>query len=265
MNATSTPPTRDEGAVPGLSIDNGVATITLRRPAHRNRLHSEDLRTLIKHFGAINDDLSVRVAVLTGEVMAERPVFCAGYHLGQHGGEHAEATFEQVADALEALRPVSVCALNGSVYGGATDLVLACDFALGVEGMEMRMPAAALGMHYYPSGIARYVSRLGLTNAKRAFLAAETFQAQDLLGMGYVQRLVAAADHADEVQALVERLKLLAPLAVQTLKLSLNEVARGDYNPTRLRQRQTDSQKSRDFAEGCRAFAERRPSVFIGA
>ena len=267
MTMTANHP-RETGAAPGstplLSVQGGVATITLNRPAHRNRLHNDDLRVLMQHFRAIQDDASIRVAVLTGQVLAQRPVFCAGYHIGQHGSEHADAPFEQVADALEALRPVTVCALNGSVYGGATDLVLACDFAIGVEGMEMRMPAAVLGMHYYPGGMSRYVSRLGLANAKRAFLAAEPFAAPELLRMGYVQQLAPADQHATAVQALVGRLHALAPLAVQTLKASLNEVARGDFEAQRLRARQHLTQASRDFAEGCQAFGERRVPVFTG-
>ena len=249
---------------PLLHLQDSVATITLNRPAHRNRLHNDDLRVLLEHFRMINANAAVRAVVLTGRVLEQRPVFCAGYHIGQHGSEHADAGFEQVADALEALRPVTVCALNGSVYGGATDLVLACDFAVGVAGMEMRMPAAALGMHYYPGGIARYVSRLGLANAKRAFLAAQAFAAEELLHMGYIQELVAADQHAGAVQKLVDQVRGLAPLALQTLKASLNEVARGDFNAARLRERQHSTQASQDFAEGCLAFAERRLPVFRG-
>lgn len=154
------------------SADGRCARITLRRPAHRNRLHAEDLLALRAHFRAIDADPAIRVVVLDAQVQGPRPVFCAGYHLGEHGGEHPDATFEQVADALEHLRPVTVCALAGSVYGGATDLVLACDFAIGVTGLQARMPAAALGLHYYPGGLSRFVSRLGLVQAKRAFLAA---------------------------------------------------------------------------------------------
>lgn len=254
----------EPGSTPLLTLEGGVATLTLNRPAHRNRLHNDDLRVLLQHFQAINDDASVRVAVLTGSVLPERPVFCAGYHIGQHGGEHADATFEAVADALEALRPVTVCALNGSVYGGATDFALACDFAIGVEGMEMRMPAAALGLHYYPGGISRYVSRLGLVNAKRAFLGAETFAAPELLRMGYVQQLVPAEQFAAAVESRLHQLLQMAPLALQTLKASLNEVARGDFDAARLRERQHFTQASRDFAEGCQAFGERRKPAFTG-
>ena len=257
-------PETDTGTPPLLAVHNGVATLTLNRPAHRNRLHDDDLRTLLEHFRAIDADASVRVVVLAGQVLAERPVFCSGYHLGQIGTERAGDSFEPVADALEALRPLTIAALNGSVYGGATDLVLACDFAIGMHGIEMRMPAGALGLHYYPSGISRFVARLGVTWAKQVFLGAATFGSDQLLAMGFVQRLVAQADHAAAVQHQVEALCALAPLAVQGMKASLNEVARGEYDVVRLRARHQHTQASSDFAEGRRAFAERRAPVFTG-
>jgi enoyl-CoA hydratase/carnithine racemase len=249
---------------PLLECRAGVATITLNRPAHRNRLHGGDLVVLLDHFRAVDRDPAVRVMVLAARVLPQRPVFCAGYHMGEHGQEQEGAGFEEVADALERLRPVTICALNGSVHGGATDFALACDFAIGVRGMEMRMPAAAIGLHYYPGGLLRYVSRLGVANARRAFLAAQTFTDQELLAMHYVSELAEPAAHADAVQALATRLLALAPLAQQALKRSLNEIARGDYDPERLRERQRATQASADFAEGCRAFAERRPAVFKG-
>lgn len=249
---------------PRLEIDGPVATITLNRPAHRNRLHDEDLRALLRHFEAIDADTTIRVAVLTGHVLPERPVFCAGYHLGDDADAPAGDRFEQVADALERLRPVTVAAVNGSVYGGATDLVLACDFALGLEGMEMRMPALQLGLHYYPGGIARYVSRLGVVHAKRAFLGADTFGDHELLAMGFVGELAPAANFDAAVQRRVSGLLALAPLAQQLMKRSLDEVARGEFDATRLRERLQRTQRSEDFAEGCRAFAARRAPVFQG-
>ena len=251
---------------PALSYchEGRCAILSLRRPAHRNRLHRDDLVALMAHFRAIEADPQVQVVVLTAQVLPQRPVFCAGYHIGEHGQEDPQATFEQVADTLENLRPVTVCALNGSVYGGATDLVLACDFALGVQGMQARMPAAALGLHYYPGGVSRFVSRLGLANAKRAFLGAQTFDAAEMQRIGFVQDIVPAAGHADAVQARVQQLLALAPLALQSLKASLNEIARGDFDPPRLRARMHMTQASQDFIGACPAFVEKRPPVFHG-
>ena len=78
----------DPGQAPALtrSADGRCARITLRRPAHRNRLHAEDLLALRAHFRAIDADPAIRVVVLDAQVQGPRPVFCAGYHLGEHGG-----------------------------------------------------------------------------------------------------------------------------------------------------------------------------------
>ncbi len=88
------------------------------------------------------------------------------------------------------MRPISICALNGSVYGGATDVVLACDLRIGLLGIEWRMPATALGLHYYPSGLQRYVSRFGLAATKRAFLTARPFTDRQLEALGLFEALV---------------------------------------------------------------------------
>ena len=80
--------------------------------------------------------------------------FCSGYDIGSIGGDR-RIDFAAVVDAVEQARPVCIAVLHGSVYGGATDLALACDFRLGAEGIDMFMPAARLGMHYYRSGLER--------------------------------------------------------------------------------------------------------------
>lgn len=251
-------------SAPSLAVQGRVATICLNRPKYKNRLERDDLVALMAHFEAINKDKQIRVVVLTSQTMGERPVFCSGYNIGQHGEEAPQATFEMVADTLENLRPVTVCALNGSVYGGATDLVLACDFAIGQSNMEMRMPAAALGLHYYPGGISRFVSRLGVAFAKRAFLGAEKFKGNELLQMNYVQALVPTEEHTDVVKKKVETLLQLGPLALALLKKSINEVARGEFDATRLRQRMHETQQSEDFKDACQAFVDKRPANFKG-
>src|SRR3546814_18389703 len=88
--------------------------------------------------------------------------------------------FERVLDTLEQLPLPVVCALNGSVYGGATDLALCCDIRIGVRGSRLFMPAAKFGLHYYPGGLRRYVANLGLTSAKKLFLSARTIYAEEI-------------------------------------------------------------------------------------
>jgi len=207
----------------------------------------------------------VRVLVLTANTLPPTRVFSAGYHIGEFDDSgRAPMAFEQVPDALARVRALTVCALSGSVYGGATDLALACDFRIGIEGMELRMPAAALGLHYYPSGLRRYVARLGLGATRKLFLLAQPATGPELLAMGYLDRLVPSGEWGATLNALVQDVLALAPLAVQETKRSLNEIASGHYNEQRLREREHETCASADFAEGRAAFAERRKPVFRG-
>ena len=250
---------------PLLHLHDGRATITLNRPTHHNRLHVEDLLVLQQHVAALAADPGVRLLVLTGSGRS----FCSGFHLGDFDHQPAQPgagpqLFEQTVDALEALAVPSICRFNGSVYGGATDLALACDFRVGVAGMQLRMPAARLGLHYYPSGLRRYVSRLGLATAKRLFLLAEAVTADELLALGYLDKLVPAAQLDATVQALADALAAGAPLALRGMKLSLDEIARGEFHLSALRDREAACAASQDLQEGRLAMAEKRAPRFNG-
>jgi len=245
----------------------GCATLTLNRPRHLNRLHREDLLVLQGQIAELATDTSLRVVVLTGRGR----LFCAGFNLEELAAPEPDDTassdpqlFERTVDALEGLAIPTIARLNGSVFGGATDLALACDFRIGVQGMELCMPAARLGLHYYPSGLQRYVSRLGLSAAKRLFLLAQTVGADELLRIGYLDALVEPDGLDAAVRSMTEALLAGAPLALAGMKLSTNEIARGDINPSRLRERVDRCARSADLREGLLAMAARRTPRFRG-
>ena len=259
--------TETDPSTPIVRIDGPIATIVLNRPAQRNALHDADLHALLEAFARLDADTSVRVVVLAANTAGQsRPVFCAGYNLGgfDEGGRDP-GLFERVPDALEAMRPVTICALRGSVYGGATDLVLACDLRVGLAGTEFRMPAAALGLHYYPGGLRRYVTRLGPDLAKRAFLTARALPVEALAAAGAFDAMAPDAGGFDRaLEALAATVAGLAPLAAQSTKRSLNEIAQGRFDPAALRERERLAQASEDFAEGRAAIAQKRPPRFVG-
>jgi enoyl-CoA hydratase/carnithine racemase len=251
---------------PLLSIDGNLATLTLRRPSQRNSLTDEDLHTLLAHVDTLNASPDVTAVVLRADTTGQRqPVFSAGYHVGGFDQDPmAPLFFEKIPQAFEQLRPVTVCAMNGSVYGGATDLVLACDLRVGLQGTEWRMPACALGLHYYPSGLRRYVSRLGLQWSKRAFLLGQAMAVEALAQTDVFEAVVSAEEFEPTVQALLKQLSRMAPLALKSTKQSLNEIAAGLYSEPALKERSRHSVFSQDFAEGRAAFAEKRPPQFKG-
>ncbi len=258
----------EQATTPILSRAGAVATIRLNRPRHLNRIEPPDLAALAGLLAEVEADPALRVLVFTGTGRA----FSAGYHLGDLASRPDAAvttggpqlSFEDVATRLENLRVPVICRLNGGVYGGSTDLALACDFRIGLDSMEMFMPAARLGIHYYPSGMLRYTSRLGLNNAKRLFLTAEKLQAPELLAIGYLTQMETAATLDAAVVTLAERLAAMAPLAVQGMKKALNEIAHGVFDAAGCAARAKVSQQSEDVKEGLAAFREKRAPVFQG-
>jgi len=265
MNAPADRPA-DEASPPLLVIDGARATIRLNRPRHLNRLQPEDLDVLLALFDRIEADAALRVMVLTGTGRA----FSAGYDLGAiaeraagaEGQDGPGSAFEVVVNRLEDLALPTICRLNGGVYGGSTDLALACDFRIGVDTAEMFMPAARLGLHYYPSGIRRYVSRLGVDNAKRLFLTAEKINASEMLRIGYLTAMVPAASLDAEVDRLASRLASNAPAAMRGMKNAINEFAHGMLDEDAASRRHRDSMSGAEIQEGISAFAEKRPPRF---
>ena len=170
--------------------------------------------------------------------------------------------FEVVVNRLEDLGLPTICRLNGGVYGGATDLALACDFRIGTEACEMFMPAARLGLHYYASGIKRYVSRLGVDNAKKLFLTAEKIDAAEMLRIGYLTAMTPVKGLDAEVDRLASLLAGNAPLAMRGMKRTINEFARSALDEAAADRRARDSMHGEEIKEGVRAFGEKRPPKF---
>jgi enoyl-CoA hydratase len=265
MDQRSSPATDPASTTPLLEIDGARATIRLNRPKHLNRVQPEDLEVLLKLFDRIEADPAIRVMVLTGTGRA----FSAGYDLGSVAEraagvqeQTAGSAFEIVVNRLEDLAIPTICRINGGVYGGSTDLALACDFRIGVDSCEMFMPAARLGLHYYKSGIKRYVSRLGIDNAKRLFLTAERIGAPEMLRIGYLSAMVPAEAFDEEVDRLAAVLAGNAPVAMAGMKRAINEFARGGLDEDAADRRARDSMRSAEIREGMAAFKEKRRPKF---
>lgn len=248
-------------SAPNLDIEGSVARITLQRPRHANRLEPEDLELLLRHLATVEQAADVRVLLL----QARGKHFCSGFNIRAVPGLDAGALFEKLSNAWAEARPVTVAAIQGGVYGGATDLALACDFRLGTHACEMFVPAARLGLHFYRGGLERYVSRLGLSAAKRVLLGCETLDAQAMLSCGFLDRLLPDAQTLEqESQSLCEQLSLLAPLALLGMKKHLNAIAEGKLDAEALRADIARANASDDLSEGVRAWEERRPPRFVG-
>ncbi|TAK97952.1 MAG: enoyl-CoA hydratase/isomerase family protein [Rhodospirillaceae bacterium] len=253
-----------QGSSPELEIDGAVATLRLCRPARANRIEPGDLEVLMGHFRSLRDQhAQVRALVVT----ASGKHFSSGFDLGAIASvleTGANDAFAEMVDTLEALPQTTVCAINGGVFGGSTDLALACDFRLGVPETRMFMPAARFGLHYYASGLRRYLTRLGLNASKRLFLLAEELDARALLEIGYLTAIVPADRLQEEARALARRAARLAPLACAGMKSALNAMAANRYDPAEGARISRACMVSADLREGIAASREKRDPRFEG-
>lgn len=241
-------------------IDGPIGRITLDRPEAHNALDQSamrDLRRLLEDWSGRD----LRALVLTGRGRS----FCAGAALGDVAGQDwSENPLTAACDALEAFPCPTIAALNGGVYGGGVELALACDFRIGVTGMRAFAPPARLGIHYDPAGIRRAIDRLGSQAARRIFLLAETFDAEGLKALGFLDHLTAPEDLSAKAEELAQAAAGLAPLAVRGMKRTILELSRGTLDADAARARIEACFASADHAEGLAAQKEKRTPRFEG-
>jgi enoyl-CoA hydratase/carnithine racemase len=247
---------------PSLEINGKVATVRLLRPQFANRLSSDDLLQIQSHIHTINHHNEVMVL----QFQSTGKYFCSGYDLKSFGNKETPSSllFGETVDLIESARPMTIAAVNGGVFGGGTDLVLSCDFRIGVQGASMFMPAAKLGLHFYAGGMARYLTRLGIDQAKRLFLTAEKIDAHEMLRIGVLTKLVEPEQLQPCVNQLTDTLCEMAPLATLGIKKHLNLIARGDLRVDEINQAVKMSEHSEDLREGAAAWREKRAANFMG-
>jgi enoyl-CoA hydratase len=247
---------------PTLEITGHRATIRLQRPEKRNRIEPTDLVRLMELCDQIEADRNVRVAVLT----SSGPSFCSGFHLGALAeGEKLRVSFGDVCDRIQSLRVPILGRIAGNIHGGGTDLALSCDIRIAAAGIHLLMPAGKIGVHYYASGLRRFVEQLGPAATKRIFLTALPFEADELLRIGYLDEVVKTEELDHRIDTIAGAIESLAPLAVTGMKASINELAvdRGALRSVDARAKANFG--TNDHREAMQALREKRAPDFTGS
>jgi enoyl-CoA hydratase len=249
-----------QGSCPSLELSADRVVLWLNRSNQANRLDNDDIEVFQDLLAQVDADPRIRVLVLR----AKGGTFCSGYDLKSLAAVNNNKTpgFDRLVDKLEALRIPTIAALTGSLYGGGTDLVLACDFRIGVPGLVFSMPAARLGIHYYYGGMRRYVTRLGLAAAKRLFLCADRIGSEEMLRIGFLDEVTGMDEIDARIDALAKVLADNAPTAVQGMKMALNMIADGTADREAVEESWRQSLRSVDLGEGLAALAEKRRPNF---
>lgn len=200
----------------------GVATLTLARPDKHNALSAPMIAELSAAATALATDAAVRVVVLTGAGDS----FCAGGDLGWMQAQMAADSATRAAEAgklaamlgaLNALPKPVIGRIQGPAYGGGMGLLSVCDVAVGVSGARFGFTEARLGL--IPATIGPYVlARMGEAMARRVFMSARLFTADEAVALGLLARAVAPGDLDAAIEAEVKPYLACAPGAVAASK-----------------------------------------------
>ncbi len=244
------------------SREGHVGRLVLNSPERHNAIGQEQVLEIRRRLTSVSADEQVRVLVLTG---AGDKTFCAGASLEQlSAGVFSSDDFQSMTSQLAGLAIPTVCALNGNVFGAGVELALSCDFRIGIEGSRMRVPAAAIGICYPPSGIERILEVLGVNTARRILLAAEEFDAQTMLATGFLNHLVLPGRLDEESSQLARRVAGLSPLAVRSMKEMMRQSISGNIDPAQAQRLLDLCSNSEDLQEGLAAQREKRAARFKG-
>lgn len=235
--------------------------------SRRNALDSVMLDAAVKVLAELNADDTVRVVVLRG---GGHQAFISGADISAFGTEAGvDGGRTSVADLIAAItlldKPV-VAALRGWCLGAGVMVALAADLRLAGDDLRLGIPAAKLGIAYPQDGIGSILNIAGPAVAAELLMTGDPLPAIEAHRVGLVNRVVAADDLFDIAASLAAGIAANAPLSVLAAKRAI--VA--EMNPQDSAAQEASRTviaacyRSDDFAEGRRAFAQKRPPAFKG-
>lgn len=215
-------------------------------------------------------DPDVRVIILRG---AGEKAFSAGADIsefeGARTGDNAKAYDKLNHDAFNAImtaqKPV-LAMIHGHCLGGGLGIAACCDLRIADDKGQFAIPAAKLGLGYNPRWVGALLAMAPASRIKELLFTGRRFGAADALAMGLVDRVVPAADLDGTVRALALEIAANAPLSVKAAKLTIDELTRHPARPdlAKLDAAIDACFTSADYAEGRRAFLEKRKPQFEG-
>jgi methylmalonyl-CoA decarboxylase len=253
-----------------IACSDNIGVITLKNQKKRNALSHEMMKALTEAFDRLAE-AKIRVAVLRAE--PDVKVWSAGHDIDELplSGMDPLCYADPMEETLRAIRrfPGPVIAMvQGSVWGGAFDLVLSSDLVFADETATFAITPVNLGLPYNTTGLLHFMGRLRLNVVKELFFTAAPVKADVALEWGIINHLLPASELESRTMAVASEMATKAPLAMAVIKEQMRVLC--DYQPIaaqtfeRIQDMRRKVYESADYREGIAAFKEKRRAVFRG-
>jgi len=252
------------------TVSHGIGTITLNNPKKHNALSKEVIDLLCSTLEDMRQH-EVRVVILRAP--AGSKVFSAGHDVRELpvNGRDPLTYNDPLRVAVRTIEhfPVPVIAMvEGSVWGGACELVMSCDIILCADDATFAITPAKLGVPYNLSGVQNLMMTAGLPICKEMLFTAQPFPVKRLVDAEIVNHAVPAEELESLAQSIAEQICGNSPLVISLLKEELRLLSTShNLSPEtfeRVQSMRRQVYDSHDYQEGIQSFFERRPAVFCG-
>ncbi len=247
-----------------------VGIVTLQHEKRRNALSAALVAQLVDALAELRAQ-QARVAILRAAPGAA--VFSAGHDVGELPLDGRDPLgwddpLRHLVREIETFPAPVIAMVEGGVWGGACEMVLACDLVVAAPGATFAVTPARLGVPYNVSGMLTFLNAAGTRIVKEMVFTAKPVDAERAERLGLINHVVPAAELEAFTHELAQTIAASAPLSVSVMKEQLRILAgahpmtpQGFERVQGLRRLVYDSD---DYREGVRAFLEKRPAVFRG-
>jgi enoyl-CoA hydratase len=250
-----------------VSVEEGVATLVIDRPAVKNALNLETVNEFRTALGELEANDGVGALIITG---AGESSFVSGADINdiraRGRDEGLAAINSSLFAAVERFPRPTVAAINGYALGGGCELALACDIRVAADTAKFGQPELGLGIIPAAGATQRLPRIVGLGWAKHLILSGEIIDAKQALEIGLVTAIMPASQLQVRAHELARRILRQGPLAARLAKLALNASSRVDLDSGLLIETLAQALcfSSEDKQEGAAAFLEKRKPRFTG-
>ncbi len=250
-----------------VSIENGIAVVTINRPEVRNAVDKETWGLLRKTFENLDSNRDVRAIIVTG---AGEKAFVAGADLNSLKVRSVLETLDSennaVVRAIEKVSKPTIAAINGYCLGGGCEIALACDIRIAAEKAKIGQTELNVGILPGAGGTQRLRNLVGQGKAMEMILTGEPVSAQEAYEIGLVNKVVPLDKLMEKAMSMAKKIAEKSPVVTKLAKRAIQNGADLPIDTGLLIEILSQSVvfSTKDHLEGINAFLEKRKPEYTG-